>query len=305
MFKQPNAGIISHIQRFSIHDGPGVRTSVFFKGCPLSCLWCHNPETIRFGTELSYNDAKCIRCGICARCPNGAIITGINGGPEYSPSACVRCDKCAEDCPTGAIFVRGRILEPEALLTEIMADEAFYAKGGGVTLTGGEPTAQPEFCRKTLELLQDRGVHTALDTSGQCAEHIFKSICEYANLVLFDLKHMDARKHEEFCGVGNKLILRNLSYLLTSGIPLEIRIPLVGGVNDDDTNIVEIARFLTGAKNVTRLILLKHHKLGLSKPVGFGGRRGMRDASAPSDGRIYEILRIFGNMLPDTFILVR
>jgi len=292
-------GCISRIQRFSVHDGPGIRTTVFLKGCPLSCKWCHNPETISFGSELSCSLEKCVRCRQCAVCTHSALDFSESGLMHIS-QRCVKCFQCSDICPSGALSVQGRDISAEDLLPELLEDMDFYRKGGGVTLSGGEPTAQAEFCLELLELLGKSHVHTALDTSGHCNSATFAKLCSQADLILFDIKHMSTQQHEILCGVGNELILANLSMLIEMNKPIEIRIPLISKINDDEENIMSVASFLAGAKNVTGIKLLGYHKLGLNKSTNTTQYDFMKEATHPSDERLTEIIGVFKDKLPET-----
>ena len=298
-------GTITNIQRYTIHDGPGIRSTVFFKGCPLRCLWCHNPETLLFERELFYNAKKCIGCGICvAGCPYNAL-TRASGSIDLNGQRCKRCFICAKNCPSSALDIRGQTIDSQELLQMLLPDLGFYQKGGGVTLSGGEPAAQPEFCMDVLKTLREAGIHTALDTSGHCASGPFETLCQNADLILFDLKAMDTDRHKTLCGVGNELILKNFRRILKAGLPLEIRIPLVSGLNDDAENMRGIAALLGETAFRGRVCFLGYHRLGLSKQVEFDSARGLRDAYAPTKERLDELKEILKTVMPSVNIIIR
>ena len=263
-------GIISNIQRASIHDGPGMRTTVFFKGCPLRCLWCHNPETYAFGRELRLKREACIHCLSCVQaCPSGALtVSGDTLRPDRD--SCVRCFSCADACPSGALAVSGREMTADEILTEALADRSMYARtGGGVTLSGGEPTAQFEICLELLTALRSEGIHTCLDTSGQCDPMRFARLASSASMVLFDLKHPDPDRHAALTGTNNRLILANFALLGKLGVPVEVRIPVIPGMNDDEQTMRTFSGLISGNRAVQSVILLGYHKLGQSKIYNF------------------------------------
>ena len=262
--------ILSNIQRFSMHDGPGLRTTVFFKGCPLRCLWCHNPETYRFGQEVRYDKESCMFCGSCLKaCPAGAL--SANGDEmAYDPQKCRRCFQCVNACPTGAMAVAGMRMTVEQILTEALRDKSIYQRsGGGVTLSGGECTSQPEAVEAILDGLHAEGVHAALDTCGQCAPDVFRRLAAKADIILFDLKHADPQKHKELTGRDNTLILSNLHLLEEMGAKVEIRIPFVPTLNDDEENLRATAEIIRPLKCITRTVLLGYHPLGQTKIYDF------------------------------------
>ena len=264
------SGIISNIQRASIHDGPGMRTTVFFKGCPLRCLWCHNPETYAFGQELRLKADACIHCLSCVQaCPSGALT--VSGSRlAYDGAHCARCFACAGSCPSGALAVSGRDMTAEAILAEVLEDRSMYARtGGGVTLSGGEPTAQFALCLALLNALRAEGIHTCLDTSGHCEPMHFARLASTASMVLFDLKHPDPERHQALTGVNGRLILANFALLGKLGVPVEVRIPIIPGLNDAPETLRASARLIAANPAVRSVVLLGYHKLGLSKIYAF------------------------------------
>lgn len=207
-----NRGLIFHAQRYSIQDGPGLRTTIFMKGCPLRCEWCHNPESIKPYPELMSRDRKCMKFGNCVQaCLTGAITLDQTGGRRINREKCILCFDCVAVCPTGALEKVGTYMTVDEVMTEIERDELFYRKsGGGVTISGGEPLLQWRFVRDLLRACKQRHLHTALDTSGYARWPALQSVLEYVDLVLYDIKHMDLQLHKKKTGVGNSLILANL-----------------------------------------------------------------------------------------------
>lgn len=258
-------GIIFNLQRYSIHDGPGIRTTVFLKGCPLRCLWCQNPESQSAQPEIFFDREKCKGCGTCVKaCPKGAIEIK-DGKSRTNRQLCKGIGKCAEVCPNGARNLIGRYATAGEVFKEVKEDEIFYWRsGGGVTLSGGEPLAQPEFVIALLKLCKDAGINTALDTSGYTKWGTFKRVLEYVDLVLYDFKHMDPVEHKKYTGVSNELILDNVRRIHHElSITILARVPIIPGYNDSVENIKATARFI--AKELDKSVkvhLLPYHRLG-------------------------------------------
>lgn len=259
-------GTVFNIQRFSLHDGPGLRTDVFFKGCPLRCAWCANPESQRFQPELALSMHKCIRCGQHTQaCPDiwdhGAITQ-----EERQIFA-----KRAEVCPMGAMHWLGARRTAKDVLAEVLRDRPFYPDGGGMTLTGGEPTAQPDFAEALLRLAKGEGLSTAMETSGHTRWKILERLLPYLDLILFDIKHLDTRSHRAYTGVDNDLILANLHRLAEIRAPVAVRIPLIPGFNADPHSLGSIARFIAEEKHLSKQVgLLPYHTLGRAKYASLG-----------------------------------
>jgi pyruvate formate lyase activating enzyme len=288
-------GWIFDIKRYSIHDGPGIRTTVFLKGCALRCLWCHNPESIHPGPQLMHWPSRCARCHACVKaCPTGAIAADAAGAVIIDRSRCDLCGRCAEACLYDAVQVVGREMSVEDVLAEVERDRIFYEQsGGGVTLSGGDPSVQSDFAEALLDGCRSRGIRTALDTAGLSANGAFERLARKADLVLYDIKCFDETRHRDFTGVSNAPILENLERLTASGPEIWVRIPLVSGVNDDDGNIRRTIAFLASLKTVRRVGLLPYHAGGLEKALRIGQASSFRKFAAPSEGRIAAIETAF------------
>ena len=282
---------VADIRRLTLHDGPGTRTTVFVKGCPLRCRWCHNPECFSAEPRLIFHDNLCIGCGRCvAACPRSvhALVESQKSKVESQKSAhridrthCLACGACVEACWQGALEICGRDYTPEELLSLLLRDEAFYASGGGVTVSGGEPLLYAEAVGKLFELLHAHGVRTALDTCGEVPFEAFERVLSATDLVLFDIKGMDPVRHRENTGRDNARIHANLRRLGELGVPVEIRMPVVPGCNDAEAEFEAAARFLSEIPSVTAVRLLPYRSLARKKYRAAGLEDAMPDATTP------------------------
>ncbi|MFZ5631322.1 MAG: glycyl-radical enzyme activating protein [Bacillota bacterium] len=258
--------IIRDIQRYSIHDGPGIRTTVFFKGCPLKCAWCANPDTQQSGIEIAVAPELCIhgcsRClGVCA---SSALAKSEEGRISVHWPTCNRCADCAGVCPSGAILHIGREVTVDEVVSLVRRDKPFYdCSGGGVTLSGGEPLAQPSFLLALLEALRAERIHAVLDTCGLAAPELFEKVL--ADLVFFDLKIVDPDQHFKWTGSRNDLILDNFRRLVAMGVPLQVRFPLVPGITDTERNLEQIAMLVNQASLLKSIDVLPYHRMGVRK----------------------------------------
>jgi pyruvate formate lyase activating enzyme len=256
--------LICDIQRFSIHDGPGIRTTVFFKGCPLRCLWCQNPETLRFENELVFNPEKCIACGECEKtCVNKAIK--FDRAPILVWQNCKSCFACAEACPSRAREPAGKEYTPEQLALELLKDREFYIPEGGVTLSGGEPFSHAKYLLELLPILKKEKIHVAVETCGHFNWDAARPALDMIDLVLFDLKALNPELHEKLTGKDNQLILKNLRKLVESKKPHLVRVPVIPGNNDSEIELAAMAKFLKEDLQESEVQLLAYHRLGESK----------------------------------------
>jgi pyruvate formate lyase activating enzyme len=260
-------GLIFNIQRFSVQDGPGIRTTIFLKGCPLGCPWCSNPESQKTSSELAHIDALCDGCGRCLElCDPKAISLG-DGGVTIDRELCDNCGRCIETCAPSARKMFGREISVEEAFLEARKDELYYRNSkGGVTASGGEPLLQAQFVSAFFKRCQEAGMHTALDTCGYASRSSLEDVLKYTDLVLFDLKLIDNDAHVEIAKVPSRPILDNAKAVAGSGIPMIVRIPLIPGLTDTEENIRAITRFVTElGSGVAAVNVLPYHRFGLSK----------------------------------------
>ncbi len=280
-------GIVTDVQRFSLHDGPGIRTTVFLKGCNLNCAWCHNPETIQAKPELLYYGDKCIGCLTCTEvCPTGAQRV-VNGKHLFTRDICIHCGRCADVCYPGAAVMAGREIEANDILEEVELDMEYYQRsGGGVTITGGEVLAQKEFTFELLNLCRKKKIHTAIETNMASPWETIKHLLSVTDLVMLDIKHMDDGEHQKWTGKGNHLILENIRRLSKEPVALIARTPVIPGVNDQDEVIRQIGSYISPFPNLLYYELLSFNPFGDSKYGALGIENRFKTAKGTTDERM-------------------
>lgn len=293
-------GIVFNIQHFTIHDGPGIRTEVFLKGCPLGCLWCSNPESQALKPEPAIHPARCLgadKCGFCvSACPADALVHTSGQISGINPDLCTGCFECADACPGSAISFFGKKMTVDEVMAAIIKDREFYDKsGGGATVSGGEALVQWEFTLALLTACKSENIHTCLETALHCPEKIIAKVYPAADLIITDIKHMDPAQHRAYTGVENALILSNIAFLARNRVPLIIRIPVIPGINNDKTNIQATAQFITERldNRIIELQLLPYRPLGLEKYEALGRPYPMEDKNIPGAEAVHqETLRL-------------
>jgi pyruvate formate lyase activating enzyme len=325
------SGTIFDIKKYSINDGPGIRTTVFFSGCPLSCLWCHNPESQSLTPQLLYREARCLTCGACVEaCPEGAISLETenslvnektqsrsnakeNTDPAlqletFAPSRlrvkrvftdrekCTRCQTCIAACYSGAREFSGRMVTVREVMAQVEREIPFYDEsGGGVTFSGGEPLMQPGFLSALLRACREQEIHTVVDTSGFANWNVFEQIRQDVDLFLYDLKHMNSAYHREVTGVPNEPILSNLRALSKHGHRILVRIPLIPGVNDDDQNLRQSGEFLASLPKLEGLEVMGYHDIAQAKYEALGREYQLPDTKPPTDAEILRAAELLRN----------
>ena len=291
-------GLVGNIQHYSIHDGPGIRTTVFLKGCPLRCKWCHNPENLRAAPQLRMQQERCIACGACisgchekaiALEPSAAAAATRGSNLIINYELCSLCGKCAADCPALAIELLGRDMTVPEVMTEIQKDAMFYeSSGGGVTISGGEPLSQPDFTLALLKELKQEGIHTTLDTSGYAPASALTPCIEYTDVFLYDIKHMDSTLHEQLTGVSNMLILSNLRILAQHGCDIRLRLPVLPGLNDAPAHIAAVGN-LADELGIKEVHLLPYHHLARGKYEKLGLTYELPNLAEPTEQQMTEL----------------
>jgi len=289
-------GLVFNIQHYSIHDGPGIRSTVFLKGCPLRCVWCQNPESQSGLPEVLFMSERCEGCGACVPvCPVGAISVD-QGKARTDRGRCRGTGACVEACPNEARSLMGKMMSANEVLADVIKDAMFYeGSGGGITISGGDPLAQDDFTEAICRLAKAAGLHTAIDTSGYAPWPAFQRVLEHTDLVLYDFKCMDDEKHKEFTGVSNELILENAKRMCESfpEVTLLARFAVIPGYNDDEHNLRQTAAFLKALGKVATVHLLPYHTFGEAKYERLEQPRQALPIAPPSEERMREIKRVF------------
>ena len=287
---------VSNIQRFSIHDGPGIRTTVFFKGCNLRCLWCHNPETFEMKAALQYFNGKCSACGRCAEvCPKQAISIA-DGKVITDRSICKLCGACVNACPNDAREINGEAMTAEAIMDVVVKDKAYYLKsGGGITLSGGEPLLQPDGAAELLNLAKNSNISTAVETALNVKTEVIDKILPLTDYFMCDIKAADDSLHRELTGAGNKQILENIRHISSSDKEMLLRMPVVPGMNDSEENLLQTAEFINGLPNKHRLELLRFHSLARDKYSSLSLAYKAVDVVPPDNDAMARYKKIFAD----------
>ena len=294
---------VFNIQKFSINDGPGIRTTVFLKGCPLSCIWCHNPESNKPFPELMYDAKKCSLCGKCMDvCPNGCH-SFKDSVHIFNRENCINCGKCAESCYFEALEMAGSVMNQEDVLNEVLKDKAFYeTSGGGITLSGGEPMMQFDFSYELLKEAKKEGLHTCIETCGFSSPENFRKIAEYVDIFLFDYKETDPKLHKKFTGVENTLILSNLKMLDEMGAKTILRCPIIPTLNDREEHFEGIAKTANSLKNILEINIEPYHPLGMNKCLMLGTTYKLKDLTFPENETVEKWIKAISEK---TSILVK
>lgn len=284
-------GKIFDIQRFSIHDGPGIRTAFFLKGCPLGCLWCHNPEGLNKHRQIRYLSNKCIGCRECEVCPNGAHI--FTDTHYFDRDKCVACSKCIDVCVSNALEICGYDMTLDQFIVEALKDKDFYMEDGGITFSGGEALMQADFVLSCLKLCEEQSINTAIDTSGYVPYDSINKTIPYCDLYLYDIKTINEKKHKKFTGVSNTLILENFKRLTKENVDIWVRVPVVNTFNNTADDMEEISDFILQHGNVSQVSLMSYHKLGASKYDTLGVENKMHFDGSVEDSDMNKYKEIF------------
>ena len=287
-------GTIFNIQRFSVQDGPGIRTTVFVKGCPLTCPWCSNPESINPYLEVAHSESMCKQCGTCMKVCDQKAISFAEKGIKIDREKCNNCGKCVEVCPNDALKMFGKEVSVGEILDEVVKDKLYYhSSDGGVTVSGGEPLRQARFVSALFELCHEEGLHTTLDTSGHGRQSDLEMVLENTDLVLFDLKLMDPGAHIATVKASNDPIHRNARLIVGRGIPMIVRIPLIPGFTDTDENLEGIANFVEHLDRELPINILPYHKMGMGKYGMLDREYTLSELNTQPDERLRAIVDYF------------
>jgi pyruvate formate lyase activating enzyme len=292
------SSLVTNIQGYSIHDGPGIRTVVFLKGCSLECQWCSNPECISPRPEVGFFKALCTHCGKCAEvCPESALVFKANKPPLINRECCTSCGMCVSACSYKALILYGEPMNAAEIFNAVYRDKLFYdSSGGGVTVSGGEALLQPQLVCDLFAKCREAGIQTCIETSGHAAASALHQVLPYTDYVLYDLKHMDPDKHRRYTGKPNNLILSNAKIVVESSREILFRMPLIPDINDDLQNIKDTADFLHGlGKNVCRIELMPYHQLGKGKYESLDRKYNLPDVPAPEPEQIDSVKKAFEN----------
>jgi len=290
------SNLVTNIQGYSIHDGPGIRTVVFLKGCGLECQWCSNPECISPRPEVGFVKALCTKCGKCAGvCPDQALVYESGKLPRIDRGRCSGCGACSTICSYKAFFLYGQPMNAEEIFDAVNRDKMFYqASGGGVTVSGGEALLQPQLVYDLFEKCRRAGIHTCIETSGYATESALRKVLPYTDYILYDLKHMNSDKHRKYIGKPNTLILTNARIAAAIGVEMLFRMPLIPGINDDMQNIKETADFLHGlGNNAPRIELMPYHRLGKGKYESLDRKYPLPDVLSPEPEDVESVKKEF------------
>lgn len=280
-------GIVFNIQRYCSSDGPGIRTAVFLKGCPLNCIWCHNPESKYAVPQIMYNAAKCLNCGACAASCDHGCHRMIDGGHRFDRSDCIGCGRCVESCP-GALDCAGREMSAAEVLDIVERDRPFYGEQGGMTITGGEPFFQPAFLMELLKEAERRGIGVCVETCGQTSAAQLTATLPYVDRYLFDCKETDPLLHERWTGVGNQRIMANLRLLSEGGARIVLRCPIIPGYNDRPDHFRAIGELTKACPSIVQVDVEPYHPLGASKAENLGVDYALKDVEFPPAARADE-----------------
>ncbi len=295
-------GIVFDIQKYSLHDGPGIRTTVFLKGCPLACKWCSNPESQFDKIQILWDEKKCLHCGHCKEKCSRKAISIEDGNVVINPNTCKSCMSCCAECPGHALSAEGEYKTVEDVMKVVLQDKAFYEEsGGGVTLSGGEILSQPEFAKALLLACKAEGLHTVIETTSYADTDVYLDVVSNADLLLCDIKHWNSKKHKEGTGVNNELILKNIKAAADAGMNILLRLPVIPGFNDSSEDAEGFVKCMNKL-GLNRIQLLPFHKFGENKYALLGKKFEYEDVSALYPEDLEEYKQVFVNAKKDVFI---